>query len=303
MSANKSLGSPEGGPNPRNNGFFRTSQNSDEGMALDPENEQRMVPVGYFDRPPNTIANPSVVNSTGRYTENRMVSQVELPQLRKTIRSETLYSLKSTEGSPHQRMMQSLEKRKKRKPKKPVEPEVESLKSAPKGSKYGKIPKYGGSVTRNNVAKAKPSYEITTIKEDDENTTLDNSKKLDSRSAKKHNNRYNSMNPDLNRVMARNAAHHSSLTDHEYRKNVSPNRDHFDAEEKQIYPNSSMQYSVDNRMQGPSSDRQGKPTIGLPRLGGKIPGMTTKNGTFKPYTYSVSECNAHHVTLGFPRQV
>ena len=33
--------------------------------------------------------------------------------------------------------------------------------------------------------------------------------------------------------------------------------------------------------------QKGSAKSSLPKVGGKIPGFTTKDGTFKPYTYSV----------------
>lgn len=103
--------------NKRNNNFIQTS--SEDMHRPDPiyeaTSEQRMVPMGYFDRSPNTMSNLGDANTTSRHQQNKIINSVEFPQLNKTLRTETLYSLKSQQNaSPHARIMQTLEKRKKK---------------------------------------------------------------------------------------------------------------------------------------------------------------------------------------------
>lgn len=103
--------------NKRNNNFMHTS--SEDMHRADPiyehNREQRMVPMGYFEKSPNTMSSLGEVNTTSRHKQNKIINSVEFPQLNKTLRTETLYSLKSQQNaSPHARIMQTLEKKKKK---------------------------------------------------------------------------------------------------------------------------------------------------------------------------------------------
>lgn len=267
--------------NIRNNNFMNTR--TDMGDSRDGQNDSRLVPMGYFEKIPNT-GSVSEVHTSTRFNENKIVSNIELPKLNKTIRSETLYSLKSQQNSsPHARIMQTLEKRKK---KKAVMPDsnmniksqdnlIKPKKTSPMLSK--------NRANRNNHNNTKQFYEITTIEEESTSQNFNQSGKK-STYGKKQNNRYQSLNPDLSRDMGRNYDMEKS----EHKRNVSLSKpsselDH-EAENHQ-YSMGAATYDQNERKQEVKKSPI-KPL--LPRLGGRIDGITTKNGTFKPYTYSVS---------------
>lgn len=74
--------------------------------------DSELVPFGYFNKNQDSFGSPVHAYSTSRHDDNRITSSIEFPQLNKTIRSETLYSLKSqTNASPHDRIMKSLQRR------------------------------------------------------------------------------------------------------------------------------------------------------------------------------------------------
>lgn len=80
------------------NNFFRTSSEDLEEYNSLRDSEpmgRKLVPVGYFDQDNKGHNSPSQANTTSRYNDGKMVHSVEFPKLNKTIRSETLYSLKS----------------------------------------------------------------------------------------------------------------------------------------------------------------------------------------------------------------
>lgn len=163
----------------RSNNFLntRTDDISSELSFKDPTLERKLVPLGYFDRSPNTVASPSDLNTTSRYSENKIVSSVEFPNLNRTLRTETLYSLKSQQNiSPHARIIQTLEKHKKTKAVKTMPDSNQNVRShenliqISKKIKSVPIPQ-NANATRNMHNNTKPHYEITTIDEDDESST------------------------------------------------------------------------------------------------------------------------------------
>lgn len=196
--------------------------------------------------------------------------------------------------------MQTLEKRKK-KSVKPVPETVQNTKSfdtLSKKDKFKHVPK-AKKPSRNQVRgnNTKQFYEITTIEEDDEssNQTLN---KLSAQNelhnaqptvhepigyAKRQNNRYKSLNSDLQRV-SHNGPPSNQLVDKEHMRNSSQRR--IDDPNKIGKPNvSAMDAAAENNLK--NYKQMGSAKSSLPKVGGKIPGVTTKDGTFKPYTYSV----------------
>lgn len=143
----------------------------------DPTLERKLVPLGYFDRSPNTVASPSDLNTTSRYSENKIASSVEFPHLNRTLRTETLYSLKSQQNtSPHARIMQTLEKKKINKAVKKLPDSNQNVRSHENliqiNKKIKSVPvAKNANVTRNAHNNTKQYYEITTIDEDDESST------------------------------------------------------------------------------------------------------------------------------------
>ena len=97
----------------KNKNFFRnntddlTSESSFHDLTL----ERKIVPLGYFERTESSFGNPNEINSAHRYTDSKVSNSVEFPQLNRTLKTETLYSIKSQQNSsPHSRMVQSMEK-------------------------------------------------------------------------------------------------------------------------------------------------------------------------------------------------
>lgn len=112
----------------------------------------------------------------------------------------------------------------------------------------------------------------------------------------KQNLRYKSLNPDLKKVMRGKEPHQISLTDIERKKNVSQRGEIREASSEhaqliQQTPMSNKGAMSTNRGENSKEKAESshkKITPLFPRLDGKINGVTTQNGTFKPYTYSVS---------------
>lgn len=112
----------------------------------------------------------------------------------------------------------------------------------------------------------------------------------------KQNLRYKSLNPDLKKVMKGNETHQNSLTDIERKKNVSQRGELHESSSERPHLAHQTPYSHKGAMstnRGEHSNERAdnahkKITPLFPRLDGKISGITTQNGTFKPYTYSVS---------------
>jgi hypothetical protein len=289
----------------RNNNLFQTqSDDFNDNNVFNDGTEGRMVPVGYFNKGPNSMANPSEVNTTSRLSDNNIVSTIGFPKLNNTIRTETLYSIKSqANNSPHARIMQTIEKRKKKKHVNPMvtnSPVNKPTHALPPRSKHvthtkNFKPKGGRNTEGNN---SKQHYEITTIVEDDESSTQ-HFTRTQQRSMQegsgyaKQNGRYKSLNPDLEKV-AHNTSQRQLLDDNEHFHNSSQNRqsNNFEASSS---PNRKHHMSSNSRLtdnkteEAISSQKHNVSKSGLPKLGGNIPGFTTTNGTFTPYTYSVSQ--------------
>jgi hypothetical protein len=198
--------------------------------------------------------------------------------------------------------LQTLERRKK-KTTKPVTETVQNTKSfdtLSKNDKFKHVPK-AKKPSRNQArgSNTKQFYEITTIKEDDEssNQTLN---KLQAQNgyeaqksnpivheqmgyAKRQNNRYKSLNSDLQRV-SNNSPPQNQLVQKEYMRNSSQRR--VEDPNNIMKPNvSTMSVPIKNNLK--NFKQMGGAKSSLPKVGGRIPGYTTKDGTFKPYTYSV----------------
>ena len=78
----------------------------------DPNLENRLVSLNHFDKTDNKFLVPSSQNSLHHYSDAKVSSSVEFPQLNRTMKSETLYSLKSQKNcSPHSRIMQGVERK------------------------------------------------------------------------------------------------------------------------------------------------------------------------------------------------
>jgi hypothetical protein len=286
----------------RNNNFFRSTNNIDKQETYyDDMNENKLVPTGYFERSPNSMGPVSDLNSTSRYTENRIVSHTEFPKLNKTIRTETLYSIKSQlNSSPHSRILQSLEKRKK-KPKMSIPDTNDNLKEGQGQNRAlaNNIPKYKPkNATRNKHNNSKQFYEITTIEEGEETSTQDFNKSqrvsgamANSKSVQKHNYRYNSMDEEGGRHENRHDIPHASMTDPEHNRSINQKNKNFDQnymnKAKGGYAKASSNNTVDLRNQQAESERLKNLKPVLPKIRAKIPGITTQNGSFKPYTYTV----------------
>lgn len=296
----------------RNNNFFRSTDYVDGAEPyFEHVNENKLVPMGYFERSPNSMGPISELNSTSRYTENRIVSHTEFPKLNKTIRSETLYSLKSQlNSSPHSRILQSLEKRKK-KPKMPIPETSDNMREGQNRAQANNIPKYKPkNGTRNKHNNSKQFYEITTIEEGEETSTQDfnNSQRVsgalaNSKSVQKHNYRYNSMNAESGRHENRHDVQHASMTDPEHNRSINHKNKEYDQnymeKAKGGYAKAHGNNTVDLRNQQAESERLKNLKPVLPKIKAKIPGITTQNGSFKPYTYTVTVYNLNF--LGFSR--
>jgi hypothetical protein len=97
----------------KNKNFFKnnTDDLTSESDFHDPTLERKLVPMGYFERTESSFGNPNETNNAHRYTDNKVSNSVEFPQLNRTLKTETLYSIKSHQNaSPHSRMVQSMEK-------------------------------------------------------------------------------------------------------------------------------------------------------------------------------------------------
>ena len=97
----------------KNKNFFRnnTDDLTSESSFHDPTIERKMVPIGYFERTESSFGTPNDVNTAHRNADNKVANSVEFPQLNRTLKTETLYSIKSQQNSsPHARMAQSMEK-------------------------------------------------------------------------------------------------------------------------------------------------------------------------------------------------
>lgn len=95
-SANKNTSevTKNNGPTMNNNLFKSTSDGFDDENSVFDVHDRKLVPMGYFDKSPNTV---SEINTTSRFNENRMAT-IELPMLHNTLRTETLYSIKSMQN-------------------------------------------------------------------------------------------------------------------------------------------------------------------------------------------------------------
>jgi hypothetical protein len=260
-----------------------------------------MVPLGYYENVGNSNRSGSDINSsvaghnyTSRDAENRLMTNTEFPKLNKTITSETLYSLKSAGNrSPHSRILQSLDKLKK-KPKK-VTPETNNMiRESPSQKEpiVKNIPKYKPTqFTRNKNHKTKQSYQITTIDESEENSTkgLTKNQKASgrigiSKSIVKHNHRYKSMNPDVGRQEINSDIDipRTSPSETEYHQN------NFKKVRGSIENSPMNSNTLDHRILRDSETLQNiRPVLPTIKSNLNIPGMTTQNGTFVPYTYTV----------------
>jgi hypothetical protein len=254
-----------------------------------------MVPLGYYENLGNSNRSGSDINSsvagqnyTSRVAENRLMTNTEFPKLNKTITSETIYSLKSAgNSSPHSRILQSLDKLK-QKPKKVIPQVNEMMRESPSQ----KVPKYKPTqFTRNKNPNTKQSYEITTIDESEENSTkgLTKNQKASgrigvSKSKAKHNHRYNSMNPDVGRQIKVNDIDiprtSPSETEH-HQNNLKKVRG-------TIETSPMNNNTLDHRLLQDNEKLQNiRPVLPTIKSNLNIPGMTTQNGTFVPYTYTV----------------
>ena len=186
---------------PQNNNFVGSVKAIDSKSSVGTGvGETQMVPMGYFEH--QSYSNNGL-NSTARQPDNSMLSNSILPKLNKTIRNETLYSIKSkTNSSPHARMMKSLQKISKKKPN-PIPSTVNSFQDQDnlKKTKFDKN-KQETSIKEFNSNKY---YEITTIEEDEEASTqnLEHTQKSKMNRSQpsdhqKKNKRYESMDPELN---------------------------------------------------------------------------------------------------------
>lgn len=159
----------------RNNNYFKMNEpeNAKNESFEDPES-LKLVPVGYFGKPAGGLESPSQANTTSRYNDNRVMNSVEFPQLNKTNYTETMYSLKSQSSvSPHDRIMQTLERKKRKKNTKSMaenEFNVKSQELTVYKEPHNTQPGYGQqrSHKRNKDKNQKQFYEITTIEEDEE---------------------------------------------------------------------------------------------------------------------------------------
>jgi len=199
--------------------------------------------------------------------------------------------------------MQTLEKRKKKKHVNPMvnsSPDAKPSRALPPRSKYVNPAKSSKpKATRNtNGNHSKQYYEITTIVEDDESSTqhFTRTQQTSMQQAAgygKPNGRYKSLNPDLERV-ANNTSHQDLLVEQEYFRNGSQRRANNQFEgvaspSSKHHQNSSHNLSSSKTEEAIGSQKYIGSKAGLPKLGGNIPGFTTQNGTFTPYTYSVSQ--------------
>jgi hypothetical protein len=191
----------------RNNNFFKANTDDlvHEASFQDP-NDHKIVTMGYFDKNDSGFASPSQANTTSRYNDNRVMNSVEFPMLNKTNYTETLYSLKSQSNtSPHDRIMQTIERRKRKKgaTKSMAENDSNNIKSQElavyKDVKNKPSIKQRGHKRNHEATNQKQFYEITTIEEDDESHSSTNYHNLGL--SKKHAmERYNNANADLNTI-------------------------------------------------------------------------------------------------------
>lgn len=229
-------------------------------------------------------------NVTSRHPENAILSPIELPKLNKTIRSETLYSLKSQKNvSPHARMMQSLEKRKKKEKPVPVPDSVQSVRSH-ESLVPTKYPVNFKDATSRNLNNSNKIYEITTIDEREETSSQNMTQRPPKMSNSyaggyaKNSKRYKHMNPDLKNII-NNGTGMKSLKHTGLKKNLSPNRNHLETHKnisKSALEPSDIRIQEGETLYSPPKKSK------LPKIQEKIAGITTQNGTFKPYSLSVS---------------
>lgn len=228
-------------------------------------------------------------NVTSRHPENAILSPIELPKLHKTIRSETLYSIKSQKNtSPHARMMQSIEKKRKKEKPVPVPESVQSVRSH-ESLMPTKYPVNVKDVTSRNLNNSNKIYEITTIDEREETSSQNMTQRAPKMSNSyaggyaKNSKRYRHMNPDLKNIID-NGTGLKNLKHTGLKKNLSPNRNHLEAHKN--VSRSALEpsdYTIQEKEPTYSSPKKSK----LPKIHEKIAGITTQNGTFKPYSLSV----------------
>lgn len=270
----------------RNNNFLKTNSEdmNPESTLYEPGMGKHMVPLGYFDRSPQTFNANSEQNVTSRLTDNKIVSSVEFPNLHKTLRTETLYSLKSQQNtSPHARILQTLEKNKKNKIPKPVPNTSLSTvnkESIKKNKSMTQVNKKDKKATRNESNNTKQYYEITTIEEDEENSTQNQFNKMQSSQAPTkgyaqmyQNSRYNSVNNDINEVIHPTERDHNSMTDPEQRRNASQRPRGETMPEKH---NQQALRESQSKRDDKINPNQGIAKPLLPKLARKIDGVTTK---------------------------
>jgi hypothetical protein len=260
-----------------------------------------MVTLGYYENPENSHRSGSNINSsvagynyTSRDAENRLMTNTEFPKLNKTITSETLYSLKSAaNSSPHSRILQSLDKLKK-KPKKLTLETHNMMRESPSQKEpiAKNIPKYNPTqYNRNKNNNSKQSYEITTIEESEENSTkgLPKNQKTPARmgiskSLVKHNHKYNSINPDVGRQVQNIDVDIPSTSPSE----TEHHQNNFKKLKGSIESSQTYNSTLDHRILQDSERLQSiRPVLPTIKSNLSIPGMTTQNGTFVPYTYTV----------------
>ena len=145
-------------------------------------------------------------------------------------------------------------------------------------------------VDRNKHNNTKQHYEITPIDEDEE------SNYSNTFTSKKQSNRYSSLNPDLNRVMQTTKRKKQSNGYSNNRRNASQRRYDVDFDQASTQareigkhnnatPDSPVVEEEIEQELKVKSQNKGKPM--QPTVKNNLQGITTKNGTFKPYTLSV----------------
>lgn len=173
------------------------------------QSARKIVPYGYFDSNHDDSGITSQANTTSRHNDNQMLTSIELPNLQKTNYTETLYSLKAkTNGSPHDRIMKTIEKRKNKRNAKSMALNENNVKSQEiviyKGPSDQKMPLIKQSNHQRNNANLsnKMFYEITTIEENDENHSTSTTQYHNLGLSKKDKmQRYNKINSDLENVV------------------------------------------------------------------------------------------------------